>query len=100
MTTMATAPNPTTSTTTTAHETRNGMAPLTEQERWLLRLAHAGILDTSDLAHHPGLSAAQVRGALSSAIDKLGAETLTEAVGAATGPGASHRPSFRPRRGP
>ncbi len=78
MTPVATAPNFTIST----DEPLNRMPTLTEQERWLLRLARAGIIDTSDLAHHTGLSAAQVQGALSSAIHKLGADTLMEAVDA------------------
>ncbi len=94
MTTVATAPNPSTSIATTADETRNGMPRLTEQERWLLRLAHAGILDTSDLAHHTGLSAAEVRSVLSSGTDKLGAETLSEAVGVAAA-SASTLPTSR-----
>ena len=84
MTTLATAPS-----STTTDETPNRMQPLTERERWLLRLASAGIVDMSDLAHQTGLSAAQVRGALSSAIDKLGAATLIEAIGVAEA-AASH----------
>lgn len=81
MSPVATAANFTVST----DEPLNRMLSLTEQERWILRLARAGIVDTSDLAHHTGLSAAQVRGVLSSAIHKLGADTLIEAVDAAEG---------------
>jgi DNA-binding NarL/FixJ family response regulator len=48
---------------------------LTERERWLLRLLRSGLIDTSDLAHHTGLPAADVRATLASAADKLGAES-------------------------
>lgn len=56
---------------------------LSGRENWLLRLAHAGMEDKSDMARHTGLDQAQVRSALSSAIDKLGADTLPEALKAA-----------------
>lgn len=60
MSPVATAANFTIST----GEPLNRMLSLTEQELWILRLARAGIVDTSDLAHHTGLGGASPRRAV------------------------------------
>lgn len=70
-------------------------AGLSDRERWLLRLAHAGLLDTSDLARHTGLSAAQVNDALAGAVAKLGTSTLADALEVVDAPVRPHAPAGR-----
>jgi two-component system nitrate/nitrite response regulator NarL len=55
---------------------------LTGEEHRMLTLASAGV-DKQEMARRTGLDEAQVRHALASAIDKLGADTLPEALGIA-----------------
>jgi two-component system nitrate/nitrite response regulator NarL len=55
---------------------------LTSQEHRMLTLASAGV-DKPEMTRRNGLDEAQVRHALASAIDKLGADTLPEALGIA-----------------
>ena len=56
------------------------MNRLTDDERWLLRLADAGLLDRSDMAEQTGLSNAEVIAVLTGAIDRLGASNLPDAL--------------------
>lgn len=75
--------------------------PLTDVEHWLLRIARAGLWDTSDMAHHTGLPQAHVRAALDSTISKLGAHSLSEAIAVAETGGILRvrtPPLARPRR--
>lgn len=55
---------------------------LTSEEHRMLTLATAGV-DKPEMARRTGLDEAQVRHALAGAIDKLGADTLPEALGIA-----------------
>jgi two-component system nitrate/nitrite response regulator NarL len=53
---------------------------LSEDERWLLRIADAGMLHRADMAAHTGFSEARVVMTLKTAIDKLGAADLPHAL--------------------